>query len=106
MEHFSNGYYKMNMTVQPVESGPVIEQGLYDFINREFYYQTNAPLTMRAGLSNNIHFRPNSEPAMPTDVLGLPKEMCDKMKVHPSSEDVDIFVLKPSHAYLFNSGDI
>jgi hypothetical protein len=101
IEDFSGGYYRTKMTVQPVESGPSIERGLYDFINREFYYQTDAPITMRVGLSQGTHFRPEAEGGMPTDVLGLPPAMCDEVGVHPSAEDVSVFVLKPAHAYIF-----
>lgn len=99
---FSGGYYRTEMTVQPVESGPAIEQGLYDFINREFYYQTDAPITMRVGLDEGAHFHPSAEGAMPTDVLGLPVSLCDKLGVHPSAESIGVFILKPAHAYLFN----
>jgi hypothetical protein len=42
---------------------------------------------------------------MPTDVLGLPENLCDKMNVHPSAEDVSVFVLKPAHAYLFGQAE-
>lgn len=99
---FSGGYYKTEMTVQPFTDGPSIERGLYDFINREFYYQTDAPITMRLGLSDGIHFTPAAEGAMPTDVLGLPEQFCDELGVHPSAESVNVFVLKPAHAYLFS----
>jgi hypothetical protein len=101
MEDFSGGYYRTTMTVQPYKQGPTIERGLYDFINKEFYYQTDAPITMRVGLSETVHFRPTAEAAMPTDVLGLPEEFCDEIGVHPSAEKVNVFVLKPAHAYLF-----
>ena len=101
MEDFSGGYYRTEMTVQPLQRGPSIERGLYDFINREFYYKTDAPITMRVGLSDSIHFRPEAEGGMPTDVLGLPRAMCDDMGVHPSAEKVSVFILKPAHAYLY-----
>jgi len=102
IEDFSGGYYRTEMTVQPLEHGPAIERGLYDFINREFYYKTDAPITMRVGLKEETHVQPSAEGAMPTDVLALPTELCDEMSVHPSAESVSVFVLKPAHAYLFS----
>lgn len=102
IEDFSGGYYRTEMTVQPVADGPSIERGLYDFINREFYYKTDAPITMRVGLKQETHFQPDAEGGMPTDVLGLPKQLCDEMGVHPSAESISVFVLKPAHAYLFS----
>jgi len=105
IEDFSGGYYRTKMTIQPYKQGPTIERGLYDFINREFYCQTDAPITMRIGLSEGVHFRPTSEAAMPTDVLGLPEKFCDKIGVHPSAEEMSVFVLKPAHAYLFGQAE-
>ena len=102
IEDFSGGYYRTTMTVQPLKHGPTIERGLYDFINREFYYQTDAPITMRVCLTEAVHFQPSAESAMPTDVLGLPTAMCDRIGIHPSAETVSVFVLKPAHAYLFS----
>ena len=102
IEDFSGGYYRTEMTIQPVADGPSIERGLYDFINREFYYKTDAPITMRVGLKKETHFQPHAEGGMPTDVLGLPTDLCDEMGVHPSAESVSVFVLKPAHAYLFS----
>jgi len=102
IEDFSGGYYRTEMTIQPVDDGPSIERGLYDFINREFYYKTDAPITMRVGLKQETHFQPSAEGGMPTDVLGLPTRLCDDMGVHPSAEAVSVFVLKPAHAYLFS----
>lgn len=101
IEEFSGGYYRVTMDVQPVESGPAIERGLYDFINREFYYKTDAPITMRVGMDEGMHFQPSAEGAMPTDVLALPQSLCDTMGVHPSAEKVSVYLLKPAHAYLF-----
>jgi hypothetical protein len=105
IEEFSGGYYRTKMTVQPVESGPVIERGLYDFIEREFYYKTDAPITMRTELGEGKHFLPSAERAMPTDVLGLPEELCETFGVHPSSEGINVFVLKPEYAYLFSQSE-
>lgn len=106
IEEFSGGYYRAKMTVQPLERGPAIEQGLYDFIHSNFYSQTDAPLTMRIGLQGEgTHFRPKAEAAMPTDVLGMPEHLLQNMGVHPSSEDVSVLILKPAHALLYSQGD-
>lgn len=103
IEHFSNGYYKTEMSVQPYSDGPAIEQGLYDFINRKFYQRTDAPVTMRVGLSSGPMFRPDAERSMPQDVVGLPLSDIEDSNIHPSDESVAVFVLKPEFAYLFNS---
>jgi hypothetical protein len=106
IEEFSGGYYRTKMTVQPFDSGPAIEQGLHDYINDDFYSQTNVPVTMRVGLKGaGIHFRPEPEGAMPTDVLGLPRPLLQSMNVHPSAEKVNVLILKPAHAMLYAQGD-
>lgn len=101
IEEFSGGYYRIEMTVQPLSSGPSIERGLYNFIDKKFYCQTSAPVTMRVGLTQSSHFQPSSEGAMPTDVLGLPENLLQEMDVHPSAENVSVLILKPAHAYMF-----
>ncbi len=103
IEHFSNGYYKTEMSVQPYESGPTIERGLYDFINRRFYTKTDAPVTMRIGLDAGPMFSPSAESSIPTNVLGLPLSTIEKSSIHPSNDNVPVFVLKPEFAYMFNS---
>lgn len=105
IEDFSGGYYRAKMTVQPLESGPSIERGLYDLINREIYTNTDAPVTMRLTLDGGPRFTPETENAMPTDVIGMPTEMLDEVGVHPSAEDISVFILKPKHAYLFHQVD-
>lgn len=103
LEEFSGGYYRAQLTVQPFPDGPSIEQGLYELINRRIYDTTNAPVTMRASLSNGPRFLPRGEHAMPTDVIGLPRDLLDEMGIHPAAEDVSFFVLKPQAAYRFNN---
>lgn len=102
IENFSNGYYKTEMSVQPYENGPTIEQGLYDFIERRFYTKTDAPLTMRVGLSEGPMFKPSGESSIPTNVLGLPLSEIEASNIHPSDDNVAVFVLKPEFAYMFN----
>jgi len=105
IEDFSGGYYRAEMTVQPLESGPSIERGLYDLINRKIYTNTDAPVTMRLTLDGGPRFAPETENAMPTDVIGMPTEMLDDVGIHPSAEDISVFILKPKHAYLFHQVD-
>ena len=90
------------MTVQPFEDGPAIEQGLYDLLNRKLYSNTDAPVTMRLELDTGGQFVPQAEGAMPTDVIGMPTDILDSMGIHPSAEDVSVFILKPKNAYQFH----
>lgn len=103
LEEFSGGYYRTEMTVQPLERGPTIEQGLYDLINRQIYHRTDAPVTMKLGMNVGPTFQPSAENGVPTDVLGAPTELLDEAGVHPSAEDVNVFIYKPEAAYLFAS---
>jgi hypothetical protein len=105
IEDFSGGYYRAEMTVQPLESGPSIERGLYDLISRKIYTNTDAPVTMRLTLDGGPRFMPHTEGAMPTDVIGMPTDMLDDVGIHPSAEDISVFILKPKHAYLFHQVD-
>jgi len=105
IEDFSGGYYRAQMTVQPLERGPSIERGLYDLINRKIYSNTDAPVTMRLSLSGGPRFAPETENGMPTDVIGIPTEILDEAGVHPSTENTSIFILKPKHAYRFYQTD-
>lgn len=102
---FSNGYYKTEMSVQPYSSGPTIEQGLYDFINRKFYFKTDAPVTMRIGFNGGPMFSPSAESGIPTNVLGMPLSDIENSSIHPSDDNVAVFVLKPEFAYLFNNAE-
>lgn len=100
LKEFSNGYYKTEMTVQPYSDGPVIDKYLYDFINREVYAQTDAPITMRVGLNKGPYFSVDGEGAMPTDVLAMPQPWIDDMDL--GSETESIFLLKPEHSFIIN----
>lgn len=102
IEHFSNGYYKTEMSVQPYDEGPTIERGLYDFIARRFYKKTDAPVTMRVGLEGGPMFKPSAESGIPTNVLGLPIDQIEASSIHPSDDSVAVFVLKAEFAYMFN----
>ena len=104
IQEFSGGYYRAEMTVQPLDRGPCIERGLYDLINRKIYSNTDAPVTMRVTLDAGPKFSPSTENGMPTDVIGLPTNMLDKLGVHPSSENINVFILKPKHAYNLYQG--
>jgi hypothetical protein len=75
IEEFSGGYYHTEMNVQEYDGGPVIEQGLYDFINRELYLDESAPVMMRVGFDAGPLFAVEAESAVPRDVLALPKEL-------------------------------
>jgi len=93
IEDFSSGYYKTEMSVQPYSDGPAIEQGLYDFIKRKFYYNTDTPVT------------PSPEAGIPTNVIGLTMGNIERSGVHPSDDNVSVFVLKPEFAYMFNNAE-
>jgi len=102
LEHFSSGYYRASMQVQPFDEGPAIEKGLFDLINRRVYDTTTAPITMRLGLDKGPRFTPTAENAMPTDVIGIPQSLLEDAGIHPSDDNVNVFVLKPEAAYRFN----
>ena len=102
LEEFSNGYYKAEMDIQPYEDGPVIEAGLYDFINRRVYAQTDAPITMRVGLDKGPYFAVSAEGAVPTDVLAMPQEWIDDMDIASRADSTSVFLLKPAHSHFIN----
>jgi hypothetical protein len=39
---------------------------------------------------------------MPTDVIGIPQSLLEDADIHPSDDNVNVFVLKPEAAYRFN----
>jgi len=92
IEDFSSGYYRATMDVQEYDDGPVIERGLYDFINRKLYLNSEAPVMMRVGLDAGATFEVDAETAIPRDVLALPPELCSG-----TGED-SVFVLKSQYA--------
>lgn len=102
LEDFSGGYYRAQMSVQPVDRGPIIERGLYDIISRRIYDTTDAPVTMRLGLDAGPRFTPVAENGVPTDVIGLPDSVISDADVHPSDDNANVFLLKPAAAYRFN----
>jgi hypothetical protein len=91
LEDFSSGYYRSEMRVQEYDDGPVIEQQVYDFINRNIYMDSSVPVMMRLGLDAGERFKVKAESAVPKDVLALPKELFDTQGMQ------SIFVLKPDH---------
>jgi len=103
---FSSGYYKARMLVVPYEAGPAIESETYDYINKQFYAQTDAPPLFRLGLDGNPYFQVNSEFSIPQDRMGIPSEWFGDNTMGDTYEKVDVFILKPGHAYLLNQADI
>lgn len=102
IEKFSGGYYRAEMTVQPLDDGPSIERGLYDLLDRRIYQNTDTPVMMRASLDVGPRFVPSVDTAMPTDVIGLPTHLLDEVGIHPSAQDVSIFILTPKHAHMLS----
>lgn len=102
LDEFSGGYYRAEMSLVPYDDGPVIEQNLYDFIDREIYGSTDAPITARIGLDKGPMFVLSAEGAMPQDALALPRDWLDDMRIHDTKGRHDIFVLKPAHSYFIN----
>jgi len=92
IEDFSSGYYRATLDVQEYDDGPVIEQGLYDFINRKLYLDSDVPVMMRVGLDAGATFEVDAETAIPRDVLALPQELA------PDTGDSSVFVLKSQYA--------
>lgn len=91
LEEFSSGYYRSEMRVQEYDDGPVIEQQVYDFINRRLYADSTLPVMMRLGLDAGEKFAVKAESAVPKDVLALPQEMFDSRGMQ------SVFVLKPDY---------
>jgi hypothetical protein len=91
IEDFSSGYYRATMDVQEYDHGPVIERGLYDFINRKLYVDSDVPVMMRVGLDASATFEVDAEAAIPQDVLALPPELV------PDEDTSSVFVLKADY---------
>ena len=93
IEDFSSGYYRATLNVQEYDDGPVIEQRLYDFINRRLYLDSDLPVRMRVGLDAGPIFEVGAESAVPRDVLAIPEEIA------PDSDVSNVFIVKPSNYY-------
>jgi len=91
IEDFSAGYYRTQMRVQEYEDGPVIQQDVYDFINRTLYLDSTKPVMMRLSLDAGDKFVVEAENAIPQDVLALPSKYIDERGM------TDIFVLKSDY---------
>jgi len=97
---FSGGYYSTEMSIQACSDELVIDKYLYDFINREIYSQTDAPITIRFGLGAEAeHFVLDGADAVPTDVLGAPESLIDRLNL---SYKERVFLLKPEYAYMIH----
>lgn len=92
IKEFSGGYYHTTMHVQEYDDGPVIERGLYDFINKKLYLDEDAPVMMRVGLDAGPLFTVEAESAVPRDVLAIPKELTENTGM------ASVFVLKSEYA--------
>lgn len=105
LREFSSGYYSLDMQVQPYEDGPVIDSAVYDYINREVYSQTNAPITMKLSLDNGAYFNVEAENGVPPSVLALPESWIDNFTDATGKRDT-VFVLKPGYSYLMHQRNL
>lgn len=106
LNEFSGGYYSLDMHVQPYEDGPVIDSAVYDYINREVYKGTNAPVTMKLSLDNGAYFNVGAENGVPPSVLAVPQSWIDNFDTGKAGKRHTIFVLKPGHSYLMHQSNI
>lgn len=106
LENFSGGYYSLDMQVQPYGDGPVIDSALYDYINREVYSQTDAPITFKLSMNNGAYFNVAAENGVPPSVLAIPKAWVDNLDIEDNGRSRKVFVLKPGHAYLTHQATI
>ncbi len=105
LREFSGGYYSLDVDIQPYEDGPVIDSAVYDYINREVYSQTNAPVTMKLSLNNGAYFNVGAENGVPPSVLGLPESWAENFAEANGKLDT-VFVLKPGHSYLMHQQNL
>jgi len=103
IEDFAGGYYRMEMDIQPVKSEAKIEQGVYDFINRELYTDSSADITLRVGFDSSVHFTPTAGSAMPKEVLALPESFIHSDEMMRTPRASNVFILKPQIAQLIQS---
>lgn len=98
VENFSGGYLKTEMKIVPYEDGPSIESEAYEFINRQFYADSDGNPMFRLGLDGNPYFQVSSEIAIPEDVLGIPEGWFADNRIADDQSYRDVFILKPGHA--------
>lgn len=103
---FSGGYYSLRMQVQPYEDGPAIEADLYDYIKRNVYAQTNAPITMKLSLDNGAYFNVGGEHGVPPSVLALPRAWVENLAEAVSGERQQVFVLKPEYSHIMHQREV
>jgi len=100
IEDFAGGYYKMEMDIQPVESEPQIEQGLYDFINRELYTDATVDITLRLGFDSSVHFSPTAGRSIPKEVLAMPESFIQSDEMMRTTRTTNVYIVKPEIAQL------
>ena len=105
LREFSGGYYSLDVDIQPYDGGPVIDSAVYDYINREVYSQTNAPVTMKLSLDNGAYFNVGAENGVPPSVLALPEAWVENFTDANGTTDT-VFVLKPGHSYLMHQRNL
>jgi hypothetical protein len=105
LNDFSGGYYSMQMQIQPYSDGPVIDADVYDYINREVYSKTDAPITMKLSMDNGAYFNVDAENGVPPSVLALPEAWVDNF-VDDDGRRSRVFVLKPGHSYLMHQSEL
>ena len=99
IEDFSGGYYRAEMVVQPYDEGPAIEQSLYNFIEREFYQDSDMRPIFKSNLNGGPHFKPAQESGIPPDVMGIPKGWFEDFGVDDEHSLTSIFIVKPNQSH-------
>lgn len=105
IQDFSSGYLTVEMTVVPYEDGPVAERGFYDYLQRNYYAQTDAPPKFRLGLDGEPYFEVDTEVTMPADHLAIPEEWFEDARMEKKYGKHQVFILKPGHAHLLEQSD-
>lgn len=105
IDEFSGGYYSMDMQIQSYDDGPVIDSSVYDYINREVYSNTDAPITMKLSMDNGAYFNVGAENGVPPSVLALPESWVENFVSDDGRRDT-VFILKPGHSYLMHQAEI
>jgi len=101
-EAFSAGYYQGEMVVEQFEEGPAIERELYEYICDRLYHKTETDVMMQLSLSCGPKFCPKAKNAMPTEVLGLPKQMFDAAKDLGAGDKTSVYIVRPLYAEMFS----